>query len=260
MVKKYHRSTLLVPQVTLEIEKGGLINTCSIQPLISEGGFVRKSHVIFSSRVPDLSMPERFNHRQSVAYKKRVEGENSIITENTVSYNRVQCDILKTMWENGKHYSLDTTVSRWRALKFRLEYMRCCTLGSRPSFLLTSDPELGYGGLPTPIKIFRVKEKFLPKNVLIMGIHNQSVYANPIVACPIIPKERLDEFCLDNGIDTSTITFNKHKKYPFIEMQLDWYEIYQHYLNHVGTDEWYLEVFKDWGAISDYYSIIHLKN
>lgn len=250
--------------VTLEVDNEPVINLCGLQPLITDGGFVRDSHLIFTGRTThELNL--FFNHKQRVAYRKRVDTDNDIILQNAISIEQMRRRVIERMWYYGKHYSIGEnldTIDRKklkRLIKFRMDYIKLTTLGKAANFIITSCPERMKFFDNVTMNLVFVSERVLPKNVVIVGTHSQNVYANPLVVCPIIPREKFNAFCSKHGFDLERIKFDKSKPYPFIDMQVDWYELYQLFLNHVGTDKWYMEEFNDFNTIQDYYSIIHFK-
>lgn len=268
MKRRLHRRTDLCPQVSLSVDNEPVINLCGIQPLLSEGGFVRDSHIIHTGRrLRDKAY--EVSQEQVIAFRRRFDAQNECIMNNIISQREISDLIVRKMWDYGKHYKYDKSLEemKQKTLMYNLDlrgtYIRLTTIGHKGNFIISSNTEV-FGNLTCypstgKRKVVFVDESLLPKNCVIVGAHPLSVYANPLVACPIIPKEELEQFCLDNALDTDLIVFDKSKQYPFLNMMLDWYEIYDLYLRHVGTNKWYLEEFNDFNTIQDFYNIIHFQ-
>lgn len=164
------------------------------------------------------------NHKQQVVYRKRVDTENEKIMNNLLTTEQLRRKVIERMWYYGKHYSIGEdlrTIDRKRLkklMRFRMDYIKLTTLGKAAVFIMTSYPESMTALDKYGIQIVPVSERVLPKSVVIIGSHSPSVYANPLVACPIIPKESFNDFCHRYRFDLSTICFDKSRPYPFIDM------------------------------------------
>lgn len=271
--RQHHRCTSRTSKVNLALEEGGILNCVGIQPILSDNGFIRRSHLFFTCRTADKDWLRTTDYRfhQSVAVRRRVGIENSVIVENLVEDSAVRFEVLKRICDNAKHFSnpyvlwngnRDDNAERERLASlvyFQLKYIHLCTLGgANGNFIVSTDdevvPRLYF---PRPVDRVCVPDTMLDPNVVIVGASPKCVYANPIVACPIIPREGLLDFCSDYELDVDSIRLDMTKKFPFIDRQLDWYELYKLYLDMVGVDKWYIEVFNDFGNVADYYSVIH---
>lgn len=272
MAKRNHRCTSRIGQVSLRLENRDWSKCVGVQPLVSDGGFVRNSHLFFTCRgVPDNWKPsDKYEFIQRVAVRKRIGEDNAAIMEHLVPDALIEREVLSTICDYGKAfahpkrlYGEDYGSCNWRKeiaaiLYYQMKYIRLCTLGgANANFIVSSDteqiPKLFF---PVPVQRIIVGENLLDRNTIIVGASPNCVYANPIAACPILPREGITKFCEENGFDLERIVFDPTKKYPMIEQQLDWYEIYKLYIENVGVESWYIERFNDFKNIADYYSII----
>lgn len=271
MSPKNHRGTARVAHVSLRLRGIDWSNLVGIQPVISEGGFVQKSHLFFTCRTLPNGKNRNgiYGHSQVVAVRKRIADENSVFNKDnydTLSFgNVIFRELLKhasrhEIWLGRyERYSKEWYYRVCRQMFIRMRYMQANLLGAyMPNFIIGSDPVVKKLFFDTVVNRYVVSESFLPKDCFIIGCSPQCVYANPLVACPIIPKEGLMDFCNEHSFDTDTIKFDPKKRFPMIDMQLDWYEIYKLYLEHVGVDKWHLEVFNDFDNISNYYTLVRL--
>lgn len=270
--KRHHRCTSRTAQVSLRLAGRDWSKCVGIQPILTERGFIRNSHLFFTCRgVPDdWTVNDRYRFIQKVAVRKRMGDDNQVILDNLIPDERIGDEVLNHIWEYGKIYShpkriygSDYGTVSWQRemaaiLYYQMKYIRLCTFGgTNANFIITSDtehvPKLFFHN---PIQRIIVGQDKLDKHTVIVGASPNCVYANPLVACPIIQKEDFDDFCEENEFDVKSIAFDKKKKFPMIEQQLDWYELYKLYIENRGVKSWYIERFTDFNNIGDYYAII----
>jgi hypothetical protein len=237
----------------LNAPEGSLLNCFGIQPIFHKDGFIEKSSL--------YSVYHRHNKKNPIGLtrcqmKIRKNENNNCILKNAFHYRVSDYEVVQTLLKNSDHYEMDQPLSELiqnkKLLKekilYQATYIKARTNYAKANFFISSNKEL----LDTltfkfteliGLKKYLVSESLLPKNLLILGLRENTNYANSIIACPILDKKDFDEVCRLNGVDIYNMRPNYSKKYPLLERELDRYEIYQEYINHKLPEYWYIETF-----------------
>lgn len=264
MPRRNFRNTGFGSQVTLELEGRELLRCAGIQPLVTEGGVLEKSSIFFTGRRPkraDWAMcGNAYPFEQYYELSRRDALHNAEILESCIDDAQVEGEVFRRMWKEGGHYDHKGGSAKGVLEALRQHYynIRLSTFGASIGKTVYTDSPAVADSLRGVVafKVVLIDGGLLPKNTVLVSGARKCVYGNPLVACPVIPAEDLRAFCIDNNLDLSQIAYDSGKKYPLIEMALDWYEVYSLYLNHHGVDSWYLESFS---RMDDYYHFLHFK-
>lgn len=264
--RKHYRDTGFTSQISLELPERPAFSLCGVQPLISDRGRISDSLVFFTGRRPKRAdwglHPGRYCFMQYCEGKRRFGAENIEITREPLSDSAVEQVVLREVMNGASDYDCGeslTDVSPKELYKVLMSHyytLRVTTYGAAPgSVVATSDSSVaerlrGRAAL----KVVLLDENLLDRRTVIVAAARMCSFANPIVACPFIERDELADFCRAHHFDTSSIVFDSGKKYPFLEAELDWYEIYGHYLRTVGSDSWHVETFS---RVPDYYHVLH---
>lgn len=196
--------------------------------------------------------------------KRRFGAQNLEITREPLSDSVVEQAVLGEIEKNSYEYPYEESLSSisgkalYKIIMPHYHTLRVTTYGAAPgSVIATSDPSVverlkGRVALKTVL----LDETLLDRRTVVVAAVRRCSFANPVVACPLIDREALAYFCRRAHFDTSTIMFDSRKKYPFLEAELDWYEIYGHFLRSEGVESWHIESFD---RVRDYYHILRFR-
>lgn len=240
--------------LSLTTKHGNLLNCLGIQPVFVENNTIPTAFMGFVYRVANF-MRQQGKLHYMIRYTKHQE--NNDILQNAFHVKNAASNVVNAILKNSfslKHDGcLDNLMENKPLLKqtimYYLERIHYYISIGKGNFIITSRKDLYLTPLFTPwqvldFQVYLVDESILPKNVLILGHRNSSVFSCPLVACPLIDKKHFDELCNLNGIVIDDIPFDKTQKYPIMSKYLELYSLYQSYLDNVEVPYWYIETFK----------------
>ena len=237
----------------LNAPEGSLLNCFGIQPIFHRDGFIEKSSL--------YSIYHRHNKKNPTGVTKcqnkiRRGDENKDILKNCFHYSVSDYEVIQTLLRYSDHFELedplDYLLKNKKVLKekvlYQATYIKARTNFAKANFFISSNKEL-LDNLTYKftelhhLKKYLVSEKLLPKNLLILGLRENTNYANSIIAAPILDKNDFDRICKLNGIDIYSMRPDYSKKYPLLERELERYTIYQEYINYKLPEYWHIETF-----------------
>lgn len=246
-----------IANISLKLPKMHILNSFGMQPIFVNKGKIDESFVGFVYR-------QGTQHNQigqmKQLHKWRLGEENNEILENAFHIKDADRNVIKlflnertfTFKQNGNLDSLmlpQNFSKLQEILLLHMKRIKYYTMMWKGNFLITSRQDLYYSK-PFLIKDVKdytpylVSEDLLPRNVIILGHSNHSFFT-PYVACPLFDKVIFDDLCSMNGIDVKQFEINPSKRYPLIEKQLNFYSLYQSYLDNVDVPYWYIETFRN---------------
>ncbi len=190
--------------------------------------------------------------------KNRINDQNEVILKNKFHFNDAEQNVVKTLL-NQRTFTFKHNCSLDDALKndklkeilyFYLLRIKYYTMMCMGNFVITSHYGVYTSKLFSPFQIqnfqiYLVSEKFLPKNVLILGHSNINSFATPYVSVPIIDKQHFDSVCQLNGISIDDFKIDTSLRYPITQKKLNVFSLYQSYLDNVDIPYWYIETFNN---------------
>lgn len=241
--------------IPLSVQHGSLLNCLGIQPVFVDKNTIEKAFYGFVYRVANF-MNKGGRMHYLMRYTKN-ENNNDIL-QNAFHIKNADRNVINKICQNSftlKHNtSLDVLMENDDLLKetlmFYLKRIQYYISIGSGNFIITSRKDLYNKKLFTAqqianFEIYLVAEQLLPKNILLLGHKNQCVFCNPLVASPLIDKTHFEKLCQLNDINFEAIPFNKELKTPMIDRYLNYYSIFQSYLDNVEVPYWFIETFKN---------------
>ena len=243
-------NTYRVANLSLSAPTGNLLNCLGIQPLFIQDGVVKDSYLGFVYRLSNLfekgKMKYMFRYFNDDDYPIRHSFDYKDSSKNVVNFLLNNSFTLK---HNG---SLDVLMENTRQLKktllFYLERIHYYTVMCQGNFIITSRKDL----YNTPLfgahqvhdfMAYLVSQSLLPRNIIILGHKNLNSFCNPFVAAPLIDKNHFMKLCDMNDINLNDFKNDPKRAYGLIEKHLNYYSLYQSYLDNVEVPKWYIEKF-----------------
>lgn len=250
----------LIGNLSLTTHQGCILNCFGIQPVFVENGKIHESFFATVYRAGTSVYPtgkmQQFN-------KYRIgEKENEEILKNSFHINDANRTVVNLLL-NERTFSFKQNASLDELMKdenheklkeiilmhlTRIKYYTMMCIGN---FLITSRKDLYYkklfcAGEIKNFTMYLVDESILPRNIIIMGHSDTNSFRTPYVACPLINKNHFDEICEMNDINLQSFDkINPKSRYPLIEKYLNFYSLYQSYLDNVDVPYWYIETFNN---------------
>ena len=254
MAQKSYGDNTLMGALQLNAPEGSLLNCLGIQPIFIKDDFIERSSLTSVYHWHNKKNPIGITKYQA---KVRRGEENKPILKNAFHISVADYEVVQTILSNSDHFETEETyeelMNNKKLLKekilYQATYIKARTNYAKANFFISSNAELlknlsfKFTELNN-LKKYLVTENIIPKNQLIIGLRENSCFANPIIACPIIDKTDFDEVCHKNGLDYDNMRPDYSKKYPLLERELDRYEILQQYMDVRQPKYWYIETFK----------------
>lgn len=243
----------VIGSLQLNAPEGSLLNCLGIQPIFHKDGFIERSSLCSVYHRHSKKHPTGVTKFQA---KIRRGEENNEILKNAFHYRVADYEVVQTLLKNSDHYvledSLEFLLNNKNLLKekilYQATYIKARTNYAKGNFFISSNKRLldtlkfKFTELYHLEKYF-VDESIMPNNLLIIGLRESNNFANSIIASPLIDKNDFDKVCKLNDLDPDNMVPNYKKKYPFLERELDRYQIYQEYIDYKRPDYWYIQTF-----------------
>ena len=240
-----------VGNLSLSVNTGNLLNCLGIQPLFVQNGLVMDSYLGFVYRLANLF------EKGKMKYLFKYYDESDIPIKNSFDFKDSSKNIVNFLLNNSftlKHNGcLDNLMENHKLLKqtimFYLERIHYYTVMCQGNFIITSRSDL-YNTVMFSARhvrnfmIYLVSQSLLPKNILILGHKNENSFCSPFVAAPLIDKNHFMELCDINNINLNDFKNDSKKTYGLIEKHLNYYSLYQSYLDNVEVPKWYIQKFE----------------
>ena len=239
--------------LTLTSKQCPLFNCFGIQPIFVDNNYIPKSFLGFAYRVNNN---KGGTMKYDILYRKGQQ--NEVILKNSFHIKDGCYNVIKTIRNNSfsfKHNgSLDDLMKNRKLLKqtllYYMERIHYYVTVGKGNFIITSRKDLYNTQIFTSVQvrdfeIYLVGEDLLPRNMIILGHKNYSVYGSPYVACPLINKQHFDQLLQLNNINQSDFKIDTSLQYPMYSHYQDLYYLYQSYLDNVDIPYWYIETFNN---------------
>ena len=255
----YKASPFSIAKLSLKLPKHHILNCFGMQPLFVNNGKIDESFLgtIYRQGTANnrTGVMQQFN-------KWRIGDENDFILKNSFHISNADREIVNLLLNNRtftfkQNGSLDNLLQKENLHKLKeiilmhMKRIKYYTMMCMGNFIITSHKDLYYSSLINLCEVkdvnhYYVDESILPKNVVIIGHSNYNSFRTPYVACPLFDKQKFDDLCEMNGINLNDFNeINPKKTYPLTNKWLNYYSLYQSYLDNVDVPYWYIETFNN---------------
>ena len=253
--------------IKLEIP-GNIVNCFGIQPSFIKSEICNRISLFSLYRYTKWAGDEGKTNNvyyEPALYKNKFA---QICYDMATPFSRLENKVVKMIWENATHVSLNLNLGELQNNKNKLrdtllyysELLRYWNRLNRGNFFITSN-NIIYDNINFAFKQlqkyfkFKVDKSILPENTIIIGAKGMTSFDNPIIASPFFDSDNYKNFLQDNKL-SDFYQLNMSKRFPIMEKMNHLYDNYQLYINEKMPQKWHFEKFKN---TNFYYIVLHIK-